>query len=187
MPQAKTPKRRPEGRLFATPEIPTSVADPASSAGQLALFASLTDLALESLPERLRTRIAVDPATGCWEWHGRRDADGYGRFGSRGAHRVIFELACGPVPAGLQLDHVCRHRPCVNPDHLEPVTARENTRRGESFAGVNSRKVRCDHGHAYSEENTYRWRGRRDCRACIRRRVAEYAARKRGANLGLAA
>ena len=67
--------------------------------------------------------------TGCWEWRGVKSRSGYPRLGARPAHHVYYERARGPVPAGLTLDHLCRNRGCVNPDHLEPVTLLENVRR----------------------------------------------------------
>jgi hypothetical protein len=100
--------------------------------------------------------------------------DGYGKYSGRQAHRVVYETLAGPVPDGLELDHLCRQKACVNPQHLEPVTHRENMRR--RFADYSVCK------HAYTPENTYVMpSGTRDCRACIRRRAAEYKARKRAA------
>lgn len=120
---------------------------------------------------------------GCWEWIGRRvygpGSDSYGRIKIRGglfvAHRVSYELNIGPIPDGLQLDHLCRHRWCVNPDHLEPVTQYENMRRGTLFerAGSTLRdRTHCKNGHEFTDENT-RWTTQglnqyRKCRACDR-------------------
>src|SRR5687768_9248591 len=115
----------------------------------------------------------------CWEWPGFRDRDGYGRLywptiNTRAAHRVAYELFVGPIPEGLQLDHLCRNRACVNPRHLEPVTQAENARRGAI-----AQKTHCANGHPFDGDNTY-WRssGHRTCRACNRENVRKYSARK---------
>jgi late competence protein required for DNA uptake (superfamily II DNA/RNA helicase) len=68
----------------------------------------------------------------------------------------------------MQIDHLCRNRRCVNPDHLEVVTAQMNTLRGETLAAANAAKTQCDHGHEFTEENTYAYRGHRHCRECRR-------------------
>jgi hypothetical protein len=89
----------------------------------------------------------------------------------RQAHRFAWELLRGAIPDGLTLDHLCRNRRCVNPDHLEPVTAVENTMRGQAPHAINARKTHCLRGHAFDEENTYvRSDGARICRACVRAR-----------------
>jgi hypothetical protein len=97
---------------------------------------------------------------------------------------VVFATLVGPIPPGLVLDHVqargCAWNCCVNPAHLEPVTNRVNILRGTSFAAVNFAKTNCGAcGEPYDLINCYVWRGRRDCRACIRRRVREYKGRQR--------
>lgn len=120
---------------------------------------------------RLLTKI-VD-ADGCWEWQGWIDAKGYGHVWAAGtmnpAHRVAYEVFVGPIPAGLQIDHLCRNRRCVRPDHLEPVTAWENRRRGVlplRDAAQRARAV-CSHGHALSGDNLYvRPTGTTCCRIC---------------------
>ena len=107
---------------------------------------------------------------GCWVWMGRLNK-GYGKVGySRlTAHGTAYGWMRGEVPKGLQLDHLCRNRSCVNPDHLEPVTCRENVLRGVGFAAQNKQKTHCPSGHQYNAENTkYCRRGKRYCRECSR-------------------
>ena len=112
----------------------------------------------------------------CWLWTGGRQSKGYGGFSlhrrSVLAHRFTYERLVGPVPDGLELDHLCRVRHCVNPEHLEPVTHRVNIRRGDAGqeTGRQQRaKTHCPSGHPYDVGNTY-WRrqGWRGCRACQR-------------------
>jgi hypothetical protein len=115
----------------------------------------------------------VEKGPGCWRWKAYMRPDGYGEFSvshteNVGAHRYAYQLVRGPVPAGLQLDHLCRNRGCVNPWHLEPVTAQENTLRGTTLAAENAKKIHCPRGHLYSEQNTYHYSGRRFCRTCHR-------------------
>lgn len=108
----------------------------------------------------------------CLIWDGPTTDLGYGRVYGVGAgkhvmaHRVSYELAHGEIPEGLVLDHLCRRPSCVNPDHLEPVTDRENILRGVGYAAQSSRVTHCPQGHPYDEVNTYRWRGWRLCRTC---------------------
>lgn len=124
----------------------------------------------------------------CWMWTASLRADGYGQFriGGRAdgrtvrAHRVAYELLIGPIPEGLVIDHLCRNRACVNPDHLEPVTHKVNVLRGEGVSAKAARATSCPYGHAYDKANTY-WRrdGRRYCRAChLAQSAATYAKRK---------
>lgn len=127
--------------------------------------------------EQLKDRTVVT-LTGCWEWLGSKSG-GYGSLGSSGGyvHRIMYEAAKGPIPDGLTLDHLCRNKACCNPDHLEPVTCRENTARGLSPVARNMRKTHCPQGHAYDEGNTYWKRGiynmERTCKECNRRRARE--------------
>jgi len=111
-----------------------------------------------------------DEGTGCWLWTGALDTSGYGIFThldtNVGAHRWSYQHHIGPVPEGLVLDHLCRVRHCVNPDHLEPVTNRENILRGEGLAAANAAKTHCPQGHPYDEANTSWYDGRRYCRGC---------------------
>jgi hypothetical protein len=108
--------------------------------------------------------------TGCWEWRGYRGPHGYGqvRIGSAHlrAHRATYEAVYGPIPLNLQIDHLCRNIGCVNPAHLEAVSAKENTMRSNAITAENARKTHCKHGHEFTPENTIEDRGGRKCRTC---------------------
>lgn len=147
----------------------------------------MIEYALIRLPLRFRSKV-VTVEGGCWEWQAAR-SQGYGKYVQRtsrpkkyvGAHRFSYEFFVGPIPEGLQIDHLCRNRACVNPAHLEPVTNQENSRRGAKGRLVTV----CAQGHHYDEANTgYKKSGRRYCRACAkeamrRKREAGYIAPSR--------
>ena len=132
---------------------------------------------------------------GCWQWTGApsgksRGHEGYGQIMVCGknlkAHRFSYEIHRGPVPpwknGGLQLDHLCRNRMCVNPEHMRLVTQRENILWGEGVGAKHARKTHCLRGHEFTAENTYvapAQPGRRYCMACHRIKSNEYCARKR--------
>lgn len=151
-----------------------------------------------ALPERLEQRQAFamrfwdrvsKVSDGCWEWRGSLTR-GYGQIEFKSentrrnvkAHRVSYELLRGPIPGDLHLDHLCRNPKCVNPDHLEPVTSAENTKRGmagEYMRQRQSAKTHCPEGHAYSETE-YRSpkTGYRHCKECSRIAVRRWRQRR---------
>jgi hypothetical protein len=108
----------------------------------------------------------------CWIWTGAL-CRGYGYFRDVKmvpAHRFVWELAQGNIPARLEIDHLCRVRNCVNPKHLEPVTKKVNVLRGAGITAINKAKNHCKHGHPFTPENTFvmkrKRKGGRVCRAC---------------------
>ena len=125
-------------------------------------------------PQRtLRERFwsKVDKSGDCWLWTATRSKGGYGHFYvSSGkmvpAHRWAYEQEYGPIPEGLQIDHLCRTPSCVRAGHLDVVTTRENTRRGIGPSAINARKTHCPKGHEYTPDNTRVYRRKRHCRQC---------------------
>jgi hypothetical protein len=133
-----------------------------------------------SMKEVRRFFAKVDDDGDCHEWTAALDSYGYGQFsrprGAGGqrtvkAHRWVFEYLCAPIGEGMVIDHLCRNRSCVNPDHLEQVTHRENCRR--------AKKTHCKRGHEYTEGNTYTAPDgkKRNCRACTNENARKYRAR----------
>ncbi|CCA55433.1 MULTISPECIES: HNH endonuclease signature motif containing protein [Streptomyces] len=133
--------------------------------------------------ERFEEQVGKSP-NGHWVWAGVL-SNGYGNFwdGIRKvpAHRWAYEYWVGPIPAGMQIDHLCRIRQCVNPEHLEPVTPRENVLRSDSPPGLSYRTGRCKHGHEMTPENTsFNKAGSRQCKACRRASFKRYREKKLG-------
>lgn len=124
-------------------------------------------------------------ANECWIWSWQLNDTGYGTLKvnakRRTAHRVAYELRYGEIPKGLELDHLCRNRACINPLHLEPVTHKENMSRGDKLAMSRPQreKTHCKNGHELVVDNLYLYEeGRRICRACKLISVAKYQAKK---------
>lgn len=125
----------------------------------------------------------VDKGQECWLWTASVTGAGYGQFyiapTMRGSHRISYEWLVGPIPLGLDLDHLCRIRHCVNPGHLEPVTRSENNQRG-LLSALRVPKTHCPGGHPYDGGNTYvNTLGRSVCRECKRTRSREWMRAKR--------
>lgn len=129
-------------------------------------------------------KVNRDGPGGCWLWTAGMDTNGYGNFrwgGKMGkAHRYSYELHVGPIPDGLQIDHLCRVRNCVNPAHLEAVTIRENVLRSDNPCAHHARKTHCPQGHPYEGENLGLAKNGRYCRACHRATAKRYYRRKKG-------
>lgn len=124
----------------------------------------------DALPARIAAKITIEPNTGCWLWLGYVDGAGYGQVRHEGrttcAHLAVYRELRGEHSTE-DLDHRCRVRSCVNPEHLEPVSHRENMRRGSGFAGENARKTHCKRGHEFTAENTREHgKGNRACKLC---------------------
>ena len=130
---------------------------------------------MEAITEK-RFWDKVEKTSNCWNWTASVDTNGYGQFISAGrncrAHRVAFELLKESIPTEKQLDHLCRNKRCVNPDHLEIVTGRVNVLRGTGVTARNAQKTHCPKGHPYSERNTYHYpnpkKRNRGCHECRR-------------------
>lgn len=124
----------------------------------------------------------------CWIWQKARDSGGYGAISVGGkvirVHRLAFSEFRGVIPDGYLVDHLCRVRECCNPNHLEAVTRRVNTLRGNSFSAVFARTTHCPKGHELAGDNLYTApSGSRNCKECKRRQSREAHARKKAASV----
>jgi hypothetical protein len=131
-------------------------------------------------------RCTEDVATECWVWNLSRNVQtGYAQsspclrqFGSISVHRAAFVLWVGSIPAGLQIDHLCRNHACVNPAHLRAVTQKVNILAGTGSPAINAKKTHCKQGHEFTAENTMVRKGRygpqRSCRICVRSYDAQW-------------
>lgn len=125
-----------------------------------------------SVKSRLLARVNKTN-NGCWIWCGCLSKDGYGSISvnckPKLVHRVAYELWREPIPPGLQIDHLCRIRSCVNPKHLEVVTQQENFKRGNkgsAYGRIQKLKTHCPRGHPYNNFNTYKYKNQRFCIEC---------------------
>ena len=140
-----------------------------------------TDLIVESVEERFWKH--VDKTETCWNWAGTENGRGYGFFWDGNkyvqVHRYAYQKLKGVIPNGLQVDHLCFNKLCINPAHLEAVTPRENLRRAQIHHGVGCAVTHCPAGHEYTPENTYvEPKGSRSCRECRRERTRQWRAEK---------
>ena len=134
----------------------------------------------DSVARRIAAKSSGDATTGCVLWHGTTDRWGYGYMTVRGkkigAHRISYTLVHGAIPKGLSVLHSCDTPACINPAHLRLGTDADNHRDTlERGRHRKANQTHCIHGHAFDEANTYRWKTRRQCRACNK----AYSMRKR--------
>lgn len=143
--------------------------------------------------------VKVEKTDTCWLWRGSKNNHGYGRIAVKGAswtmtyaHRWAYEDRYGLISDGMEIDHLCRNPDCVNPEHLEVVTHRENMLRGNTVGAYEAAQTHCAHGHPFSSENTYLRKDRlgRMCKECGRQRKRqrrrERSRLKGGVSCGLA-
>ena len=131
---------------------------------------------------RFLAKIRV--SNSCWEWQGTITKKGYGQFNLKtkkkaSAHRLSYEIFKGDIPIGLTIDHLCRNRRCVNPDHLECVTMTINVLRGTGPTAINKRKTHCIRGHELLGYNLIKDVGGRHCRTCHNITVRQYILKKK--------
>jgi hypothetical protein len=136
-----------------------------------------------SIEARFWPKVDTDNPSGCWIWTAATNGLGYGVLwlghDRRGyAHRIAYELFRGPIPDGLDLDHLCRRPSCVYPWHLQAVTHRVNVRRGNAPSARIARSGRCSYGHLRTPTNTRTRDGKTFCRPCQARWAREARQRR---------
>lgn len=144
--------------------------------------------------DRFWEKVSGGDYTECWTWMASTKEGGYGQFNVQPevvlAHRYAYISLVGDVPEGLELDHLCRNRACVNPWHLEPVTRSVNVVRGTAPTVTSARHravTACPYRHRYDEANTSVYQGRRRCKTCMRERARDAYARRRAQAMEAAA
>lgn len=142
----------------------------------------------ESPRETIFRKSIPEPNTGCWLWLGNLDPGGYAQQNRNGrtslAHIVAYENFVAAIPAKYEVDHLCKVRCCVNPEHLEAVTVKVNCHRSDNVGGVNARKLVCNNGHPFDVYNTRykKSNGARQCRTCLMLATRRYRSRKNARN-----
>lgn len=144
-------------------------------------FAPPTITELEFISSRFKI-----VSSGCWEWFGNKNRQGYGKVPFRGRvvvpHRLIYQTVFGEIDRTLVSDHTCENKSCVNPRHIDPVTTKENIFRGTAPASVNARKTHCVNGHEFNQKNTYTLNNMRACRVCSMYKERRKRARQKDAS-----
>jgi hypothetical protein len=116
---------------------------------------------MNKIKDKLLSHRIID-SNNCWNWTMYVEPRGYGRIRYKGKtttpHKVSYLEFVGLIPEGLELDHLCKNKKCFNPDHLEPVTRKENNIRSNCSSAINSRKTHCKKGHEYSGDNLRTWK-----------------------------
>ena len=143
---------------------------------------------MKNFLQRFEEKYQPIPWTGCWLWTASTHRDGYGEMRNRKgekdkAHRISYEMYKGKIPDELCVDHICRVRACVNPDHLRLLTPTQNTMAGFGYMANFARRTHCNYGHEFTPENTITQNGaRRRCRTCKNEEGKRYKInlRKRG-------
>jgi len=133
---------------------------------------------------RFFSKIRMCKESKCWEWGAGKTNKGYGFFSMNRsvfrAHRISYHVFKGELDSNLVIDHICRNRACVNPDHLRQVTTKTNvTENSKSLTAIHKAKTHCKRGHEFTPENTYMEKKGRGCRACGRERSLAYLYKKR--------
>ena len=135
---------------------------------------------VEQFQNRKKIRKRMKAVGDCWEWQGYVNNQGYGVINVDKpilAHRMSYTAFVGEIPEGKVLDHICRNRKCVNPAHLRILTIGENVLCGETIAAKKKAQTHCIHGHPFDDENTYFYKGRRQCRTCRRENDLKHKAK----------
>lgn len=139
---------------------------------------------MSPLKDRIKSNTTINER-GCWVWQRHITPNGYGVISVNGksssAHRTSYTLFKGRIPEGFQIDHLCKVRSCVNPKHLEAVTAKENVRRSNSYAQQEASRTHCKYGHEFTPNNIYKASqgNGRNCRTCMRNRTKQRYAMKK--------